>query len=337
MNAVYNMHRLARRSDDFADHVEEAYARIRSDIVKTALDYSPVLSLAFGPHVYLKWESEQITGSFKFRGALNKLRTLTPAQKKRGVVSASTGNHGLGMSRAARGEGLDLILYLPENAAPAKIARLKKEGARLKFFGTRCEITEAHAREAAESTGRAFVSPYNDLEVVYGQGTIGLEVLADLPGVEDVLVPVGGGGLISGVAGYLKSRKPGVRVWGVEPAYSAFMKASLEAGRLVDIREKTTLADAVAGGIEPGSLTFPLCRRYVDGFLTVSEKRLAAAMRLTYRIHGKAVEGAGALALAGMMTFRNQFRGRRIVLVVSGGNIDPARLKNICQAIRFSI
>jgi len=325
------------RSGGFVEGVETAYARIRPDIVKTALEYSPVLSLALGSHIYFKWECGQHTGSFKFRGALNKLRALAPAQKARGVVSASTGNHGLGMSRAARAERVDLVLYLPENAAPSKVATLRKAGAELRFFGTSCEVTEGHARAAAGLMSRVFVSPYNDLDVVHGQGTVGLEILADLSGVDDVLVPVGGGGLVAGIAGYLKGRKPGARVWGVEPVYSAFMKASLDAGRLIDIPEKPTLADAVAGGIEPGSLTFPLCRTYVDGILTVSEERLAAAMRLIHRVHGRIVEGAGALALAGLTAFRARFRGRRIVLVVSGGNISRTRFQSICPAGRFSI
>jgi len=315
--------------------VENAYARIRPDIIETALEYSPLLSLVFGAHVYFKWECDQITGSFKFRGALNKLRTLSSARKRKGVVSASTGNHGLGVCRAARIEGVDLVLYLPENAASAKIARLRKAGAVLRFFGTSCEKTEAHARSEAASSGRVFISPYNDREIIGGQGTAGLEILDQLPGVEDVIVPVGGGGLIAGIAGYLKCRAPGVRVWGVEPARSAFMKASLRAGRLVAVKEKKTLADAVAGGIEPGSVTFPLCRRYVDEVVTVSEEGLTAAVRLIHEVHGKVVEGAGALALAAMMKYRARFRGRRVVLVASGGNISPGRFQSICHGRRF--
>ena len=337
MGTVFIMSHRAREAGRFTESVEKAHARIQLDIIQTPLEYSPLLSLAFGPHIYFKWECAQLTGSFKFRGALNKLRTLSSAQKRRGVVSASTGNHGLGLSRAARIEGVTLLLYLPENAAPAKIAKLRKAGAVLKFFGTSCEKTEIHARSEAETSGRVFISPYNDLEIIRGQGTVGLEILDQLPGVEDVFVPVGGGGLIAGIAGYLKGRTPGVRVFGVEPAHSAFMKAAFKAGRLVEIKEKPTLADAVAGGIEPGSVTLPLCRRTVDEILTVSEKSLAAAMRLIREVHGKVVEGAGALALAGMMKQRGRFRGRKVVLVASGGNISPRRFKSICGANDFQI
>lgn len=337
MNAAHTMPSQERRADSFVAGVARADARILPDIIETSLEYSPLLSLALGPHVYFKWECDQVTGSFKFRGALNKLRTLSDSQKKNGVVSASTGNHGLGLTRAARLEGLNVVLYLPENAAPAKIAKLRKTGAALRFRGTSCEKTEAIARREAERSGRVFISPYNDPDIIDGQGTIGLEVLNQRSGVEDIFVPVGGGGLIAGIAGYVKNRNSAVRVWGVEPAHSAFMAASLEAGRLVEIPEKATLADAVAGGIEPGSVTFPLCRRYVDGILTVGEKSLAAAMRLIHEIHGRMVEGAGALALAGLMTNRRRFQGRRVVLIVSGRNIARSTFQRICQSEDFSL
>lgn len=326
---------LSKRNLDLAKSVEKAYGRIREDIIKTPLEYSPVLSQRLEAHVYFKWECEQTTGSFKLRGALNKIRTLSPAQKRKGLVSASTGNHGLGVSHAARLEGLRLILYLPENASPDKIGKLRASGANLKFYGTSCEKTERHARREAEAAGRIFISPYNDLEIIHGQGTVGLEILEELPGVEDILVPVGGGGLIAGSGGYLKSLKPDVRIFGVEPAFSAFMRAAFEAGRLVEIEEKKTVADAVAGGIESGSVTFPLGRRYVDEILTPSEGLIKESMRTIHDLHKKAVEGAGALALAGLLKHSRRFRGRRIVLVVSGKNISPQLFKSICHGPGF--
>jgi threonine dehydratase len=319
-----------KAASPFANGVARAWARIRGDIVKTSLEYSPALSLMFGAHVYLKWECEQTTGSFKLRGALNKIRTLSSGQKRKGVVSASTGNHGLAMSFAAGLEGVALTLYLPENASPAKIAKIRRSGANLRFHGTSCEKTEMFARREAEKEGRVFVSPYNDLDVIYGQGTVGLEILDQVHDPADVLVPVGGGGLIAGIGGYLKSGCPGAGIVGCEPARSAFMAASLRAGRLVDFREKKTLADAVAGGIEPGSVTFPLCRKYVDEILTVSERALARAMRTIHGIHGRVVEGAGALALAALMTYPARFKGRRVVLVLSGKNISRRVFRNVC-------
>jgi len=257
---------------------------------------------------------------------LAKVRSLSEAEREGGLISASTGNHGLGITHASRLEGLDLILYLPRSAAPEKIHKLRQAGADIRFRGASCERAEMTARRDAGVLGRTYVSPYNDPEVIAGQGTIGLEILEDLPDLTDLLVPVGGGGLIAGIAGFVKSRAPRVRVIGVEPAASAFMKASLAAGRLVAIREGRTLADAVAGGIEPGSMTFPLIRRFVDGILSVGERFLIQAVRLLHELHGEVVEPAGALPLAALLKFAPRFAGRKVVLVASGGNIAPSLL-----------
>jgi threonine dehydratase len=305
--------------------VDAAYARIRSDIVRTPLQYSAPLSRLTGSRVFVKWESDQITGSFKFRGALNKLRSLRASARRAGVFSASTGNHGLGLVRAAAMEGTEVILFLPRTAAPAKIGKLRAAGAQIEFHGSSCEEAEIAARGEAAKAGRPFVSPYNDPEVIAGQGTIGLEILEDCPEAEDVVVPVGGGGLIGGIAAFLKNRNPGIRVTGVEPSASAFMKASLRAGRIVSLREGPTLADAVAGGIEPGSITFPLCRFYVDGIRLTGEARLREALTLYGRFHRRRIEGAGGLPLAALLKYGPSFRGRTVVLIASGGNIDPLR------------
>ena len=321
----------------FIHGVERARERIGADIVRTPVEYSPALSLALGAHVYVKWESLQATGSFKIRGALNKIRSLTPAERRRGIVSASTGNHGLAVARACRMEGLALDLYLPENASPLKAAKIREEGVEPLFFGTSCDRAEVHARGAAAASGRAFVSPYNDLEIIFGQGTIGLELVEDAPSLQDVLVPVGGGGLIAGVAGYLKARNPRIRVFGIEPAASAFMSAAFAAGRIVDIAETPTLADAVAGGLEPGAITYPLCRSLVDGILTVGERDLRRAVRILWRLHGRSVEGAGALPRAALLSRPEAFRGRRVVLVASGGNIAPRLLRAICPPAPFRL
>jgi threonine dehydratase len=316
---------------DFQTRVLEAYGRIRNEIIRTRLEYSPVLSRELGARIYLKWECDQKTGSFKLRGALNKLRTLPAEQKKRGIVSASTGNHGLALSYASKIEGVSLTLFLPDNAVREKIQKIGKFGVDLKFHGASCEQAEIHARRIAAETGRIFISPYNDYDIIHGQGTLGIEILEELPDLDDVLVPVGGGGLIAGIGGYLKSLKPSVKIWGVEPINSAFMRASLAAGRLVEIREKPTLADAVAGGMEPGAVTFPVCQAYVDGILTVSESGLKSALRRLYEVHAKVVEGAGALPLAGLIKARRRFQGRKAVLVVSGGNIAPDLFKKMTR------
>jgi len=309
---------------DFTTNVARAYERIKADIQRTPLEYSPALSELAGALVHLKWENEQSTGSFKLRGALNKLRSIPPEMKKRGVVGASTGNHGLGLSLAARKEGAELTLVLPARVSGWKKQRLLESGTSILEHGESCEKAEVFARELASREKKTYVSPYNDLDIVFGQGTIGLEVLEDLPAAEDVLIPVGGGGLAAGIAGYLKALRPGFRIFGVEPDHSAFMAASIEAGKIVKIEEKETIADAVAGGIEPGSITFPLCRQLLDGIIVVEEELIETAMSLLWENHRQVVEGAGALALAGLLREKERFSGRQTVLIVSGGN-RPAR------------
>jgi len=308
---------------DLAGKTRTAYGRIRSDILRTSLEFSSVLSSLTGAEVYVKWESEQRTGSFKFRGALNKIRALSPREKKGGVVSASTGNHGLGISLAAEMEGVELTLVLPQNVAAAKRERLEKGGAEIIIRGDSCEKAEVWARQLAAETGRTFVSPYNDAEIIAGQGTIGLEILEDLPAVQAALVPVGGGGLIAGIAGVLKESGRAVEVRGVEPSHSAFMAASLAAGHIVEIIERETIADAVAGGLEPGCITFALCRDLLEGIILVEEPLIKKAMSLLHEHHKKTVEGAGALPLAGLIKDGAGLAGKKVVLVASGGNIAP--------------
>jgi threonine dehydratase len=309
--------------------VLRAYERIRKDIVRTPLEYSAPLSRLTGARVFVKWESDQVTGSFKLRGALNKIRALSAAEKRAGLIAASTGNHGLGVVQAAALEQAKAILYLPRTASPGKIAKLKSAGADIEFHGSSCERAETSARRAAAKTGKIYVSPYNDPNVIAGQGTIGLEILEDCPEATDIYVPVGGGGLIAGIGAYVKNRRPEIRIVGVEPAASAFMKASLRAGRIVRIEEGRTAADAVGGGIEPGSITFSLCRIFVDEIKTTGEDRLREALRLCFRLHGRIVEGAGGLALAAFLKDAGHYRNRTVVLVSSGGNVDPERWQKI--------
>ena len=319
---------------EFPKDVLEAYARIRGDIRRTPLEFAGDLGRAAGARVLVKWESDQITGSFKLRGALNKLRALSPGERSLGVVSASTGNHGLAISHAARLEGVGLTLFLPRTAAAVKRAKIEALGVDIRTFGDDCGATEVHAREYAAGAGKIYVSPYNDPDIIAGQGTVGVEVLEDEPAVEDVIVAVGGGGLIAGIAGYLKAMKPGTRIVGVEPETSAFMKASVEAGRLIDVDEQPTVADALAGGIEPGAITFPLCRDLVDVFMTVPESAIVAAMATVQRSFGKRIEGAAAVPIAGLLGEPERFRGRTVVCIASGGNIDPVRFDALIGAAR---
>lgn len=314
---------------DFRNDVGKTWERIRDVVTWTPLERSPGLSERYAADIFVKWESEQLTGSFKIRGALTAIRNLPPEIKTRGGVSASTGNHGLAVAKAADLEKMCLTVFVPETASPAKLERLRRAGVAVDVRGASCERTEILARAAAREQGKAFISPYNDIDVILGQGTVGFEIYRDLPGVDAVLVPVGGGGLAAGIAAYLKSVQPGVRIFGVEPETSAFMSASIAAGRLVEVDETKTAADAVAGGIEPGSITFDLCRRFLDDVIAVPEKAIAAAMAAIFRKHGRMVEGAGALALAGLDARPDVFRGLKVVLIASGGNIDPDLFRRI--------
>jgi threonine dehydratase len=320
---------MTNQAVNFPDKVREAYGRIASDIRRTPIEYSESLSRVTGARVYVKWECDQITGSFKLRGALNKLRSLSDADRGRGVVSASTGNHGLAISHASRLEGVGLKLFLPETAAEVKRKRIEAMGVDVEVRGASCDKAEAIAREFAGRTGRVFVSPYNDWDIVFGAGTVGLELSDDLSRFEDVLVPVGGGGLIAGIAGFLKATRPETRIIGVEPGTSAFMAASIAAGRLVEIDEKDSIADAVAGGIEPGAITFPLCRDLVDFIEEVPEPLISRAIALVHEHHGRMVEGAGALPFAALLHSPAKWRDRTVVAVVSGGNVSPERFRAI--------
>jgi threonine dehydratase len=318
---------------DFEAKIRAAYGRIAGAVVRTPAEFSGGLSEMTGARVYIKWECDQATGSFKLRGALNKLRTMTPEERGRGVVSASTGNHGLAMAEASKIEGVDLKLFLPVTASEVKKSRIEAAGVKVEYFGSDCGKTEAHAREVAGRTGRVFVSPYNDWDIIFGAGTISLELIEDVPGVDDVIVPVGGGGLITGIAAFLKSAKPSVRTAGVEPEASAFMAASVAAGRLIDIDERETIADAVAGGIEPGAITFPLYRDLVAETLLVSEPAIAESMVLVFERFGRVIEGAGALPLAGLISFPETFVGRTVVLVASGRNIDLDKFQALIKTL----
>jgi len=253
---------------DFAAEVRKAYQTIAADIVRTPLERSGPLSRELGADVYIKWECDQTTGSFKLRGALNKLRSLGEDERRRGIVSASTGNHGLAISHAAKLEGVGLKLFLPETVAEVKKKRIEGLGVDVEVRGASCDKAEMLAREFAARNGRIFVSPYNDWDIVFGPARSGSSSRPAWPGSTT-------SSCRSAAAAHRRHRRvpegrpSDARVVGVEPETSAFMAASIAAGRLVDIEERETIADAVAGGIEPGAITFPLCRELVQAIEVV--------------------------------------------------------------------
>lgn len=321
------------RDDEVLARVRAASERIGGLVRETPLEHSLHLSRETGANVYLKLECQQTTGSFKLRGAMNKILALDEESgEPRTVVTASSGNHAAAVAHTLHGLGRQGIIYLPETVAPAKVKALEPYGMELRFVGRDSVVGEIEARRAAEGEGFVFVSPYSDPDVIGGQGTVGVEIERQLDAIDAVLVPVGGGGLIAGVAGYLKTIRPGVRIVGCQPEASAVMAESVRAGRIVSIESEETLADGTAGGIEPDALTFPLCQRYVDEYVLVSEAEIAAAMRRLLETHYLVVEGAAALTLAALRKRPERYRGGNVVLVLTGKKVSVDVLTQVLAA-----
>jgi threonine dehydratase len=315
------------------EQVLAAEERIRPYIRKTDLEYSPYLSGCAGGRVYLKLENMQHTGSFKYRGALNKFLSLSWEDRQGPVITASSGNHGTAFAAILQRFGGRGVVYLPENASPAKVNNLRQYGVDLEFFGTDCVMSETLAKKTAEKNRQVFISPYNDLQVIGGQGTIAVELLEQLNGIDTVLVPVGGGGLISGIAGYLKSMDKNITVIGCQPENSAVMYASIKAGEIIEMASKPTIADGTAGGIEPGSKTFDICRETVDDYMLVSESDIRAAILHMIQQHQMLIEGAAALSVACLLNGKERFNGKNTVLIISGKKITVELLKEILNEI----
>jgi threonine dehydratase len=314
---------------DVRAEVEAAERRIRPYVRETYLERSTHLSEATGADVHLKLENLQHTGSFKLRGALNKVLSLDADELRAGVVAASTGNHGAAVAYALSLAGQSGLVFVPEGADPSKLDAIRRLGAEVRVSGKDPADAERAARRYAEDRGATYVSPYNDPRVIGGQGTVGLEVAAVLERIDTVFVSLGGGGLIAGVAGYLKSMQPGVRVIGCSPQNSNVMMQSVAAGRILDVSSLPTLSDGTAGGVEAGALTFELCRALVDDYIAVSEEEIAGALRDFVRSHHMLIEGAAAVALAALRRLRARVEGRRVVVIVCGANIAPETLKAI--------
>lgn len=329
--------------------IEAARERVRAHVRATPFEPSLALGRRLGATVWLKGEHLQHTGSFKARGALHKVLCLTPAARRAGIVTASSGNHGAGVAWACAQAGASAVVYVPEQASPAKVAMIERFGALVRRFGVDGLDTEEHARDVAEREGRTYISPYNDLEVVCGQGTIGVEIVEQLhavgngatraapPVLDAIVVAVGGGGLIAGVAAYLKHAMPAVRVIGALPANSPVMAESVAAGRIVERESLPTLSDGTAGGIEQGSVTFPLCQALVDEWMLVPEDAIADSMRRFIEDHHQLIEGSAAVAVAAAERYaaaHPRDGGRpdpSIGIVLCGSNISNARLVEVLR------
>jgi threonine dehydratase len=314
---------------DVAKEVLAAEKRIRPHVRRTFLEHSIPFSHLAGADVYFKLENLQHTGSFKVRGAMNRLLSHTPEQIARGVVTASTGNHGLAVTFSLRMTGAAGIVFVPENASPAKVGAIRRLGAEIRTAGVDPVEAEAQARSYAAESGAVYVPPYNDPRIVGGQGTIGCELERQLDAFDALFVSLGGGGLISGIAGYLKSVRPSVEVIGCSPENSQVMIQSVKAGRILESPSLPTISDGTAGGIERDSITFDLCRLLVDDYVTVSEDEIKESLRLFMRSHHMLIEGAAAVAIAAFGKVRRSYRGKKVVIVMCGANIDLDTLKGI--------
>lgn len=314
---------------DVRQEVLEAEDRIRLQVRQTPLEPSLWLGQISGSEVYLKLENLQITNSFKIRGALNKILSLSEEERQGGIVTASSGNHGAAVAYLLRRFGLHGSIYIPETVSRAKVDTLRVYGADLVEVGTDGIEAEIAARETAEREGRVYISPYNDAKIIGGQGTIGLELESQLEGIDAVFCPVGGGGLAAGVAGYLKSSDAQIRFVGCQPRNSSVMYESVREGRILDLPSEPTLSDGTAGGIEMDSVTFPVCRDRVDEYVLVDEEEIASSIRLMLEKHHLLVEGAAALSVAAFVRQAAAFRGARVVLVITGARISADTLVEV--------
>lgn len=312
-----------------ASEVREAERRIRPHVRETPLEPSPHLSQATGAEVFLKLENQQASGSFKLRGAVNKILSLPEADRLRGIVTASSGNHAAACAYALHSFGGPGIIYLPENVSKAKVEALAPYGLELRFVGSDSVEGELEAKRAAAREGRVYVSPYSDPKIIGGQGTVALEIERQLESFDALFVPVGGGGLVAGIAGYLKAVRPDVRIYGCQPERSRVMFESVRAGKILELSSEPTLADGTAGGVDPEAITFPVCRRDVDAWVLSTEDEIARAMRLAIEKHAMLIEGASALALAACLKQGRELQGQRIVIVVTGKKVSVETLKRV--------
>jgi threonine dehydratase len=312
------------------ERITRAHSAIRPQVLVTPLERSRPLSGALGCEVLLKAEHLQPTGTFKVRGATNKIHVLGEDGRRTGVITASTGNHGQAVARAGALAGVPVIVYVAASTARSKMEAIKGLGAELVVVEGNPLDAELQARRRAVEEQRPYISPYNDLDVIAGQGTLGMELIEQAPQLDAVFISVGGGGLIGGAGTAIKHLRAHTRVVAVWPENSPCLLKALEAGQIVDVAESPTLSDSTAGAVEPGSVTLPICQAVIDQTVTVNESQIAAAMRSIAAAEHWIVEGSAGVALAGLMKVADAYRGQKVAVVLCGRNIA---LETFLQAI----
>lgn len=304
--------------------IQEAYRRVHPHVHRTPVITSRYLSECAGGQLFFKCENLQRAGSFKIRGATNAVFSLSEEEAGRGVVTHSSGNHAQALALAARTRGIRAIVVMPDNAPAVKVAAVRSYGGEVVFCAPTLEAREQTAQQVIARTGATLIHSYNDERVIAGQGTLGLELLEQIPELDVLLVPVGGGGLISGVAVAAKGLRPGIRVVGCEPARADDAYRSLRAGRILPAGQADTIADGLRTSL--GEITFALIRQWVDDIVLVSEEAIVQAMRLCFERLKLVVEPSGAVPLAAVLEKRVDVRGLRVGVILSGGNVDLERL-----------
>jgi threonine dehydratase len=307
---------------NWSQDVLDAYHRSRQHIERTPVEEISDLFPGARARVWAKREDLQKTGSFKLRGATNRILRLTPEEKVQGIIAASNGNHGLGVAAAAKRAGVSAEVYVSDQVAAAKAKRIEEYGAHIRHAGAEPLDAEIIARQRALESGRVFISPYNDWEVLAGQGSIAVELHEQIPQLDAVFVAVGGGGLIGGIGAYLKYASPKTEVVGCWPENSPVLYESMKAGWILPIDEKPTLSESTAGGLEEGSITLDVCRAVVDSCVLVSEEEILDAMRLVYHSKQWLIEGAAGVALAAYLKTADRYEGKTVAIVICGGNLS---------------
>ncbi|PFN12650.1 bifunctional threonine ammonia-lyase/L-serine ammonia-lyase TdcB [Bacillus cereus] len=313
-------------------NIKKAQKILDGNARKTPLVKSFYLTSKTGGEIYLKLENMQLTGSFKFRGAFNKISQLTNEEKERGVIACSAGNHAQGVALSSHLLKIKSKIVMPTSAPQAKVDATRGYGSEVILYGDTFDDAKAKCEEIIKETGETYLHPYDDVEVMAGQGTIGLDILDDMWDVDTVIVPIGGGGIISGIAVALKSFNPSINIIGVQADNVHGMKASYDAGKIVEHYEAPTIADGCAVKI-PGNLTFEIVKKLVDDIVTVSEEALEVAMKDLLQRGKAVVEGAGALATAALLAGKvdKYVHGKKVVAVISGGNVDLKRISSVCE------
>ena len=304
----------------------KAQKKLSKVLLETNLIYSPIFSDESGNEIYIKLENLQKTGSFKIRGAYNKISNLSDDEKQRGVVASSAGNHAQGVAYAAEESGIKAVIVMPKSTPLIKVESTKKYGAEVILYGDVYDDAFKKAKELEEKEGYIFVHPFNDEEVLYGQGTIALEILEKLPETDIIIVPIGGGGLISGIACAAKILKPGIKIIGVEPEGAASAYESIKQNKIIELKEANTIADGTAVK-KIGELNFEYIKKYVDEIITVSDYELMEAFLLLVEKHKIIAENSGILSVAATKKIKE--KNQKVVSVISGGNIDVLMISSM--------